>query len=474
MSLKRETALTELTKRLKLVCLDEMDQKVMKLFISDEEIPYWEHSDDLRVQQEFKITVANVWVMICQSKLPGDVAEKIAFECGKSVLPIESNDIRIICKMYEMEQNMNLIRTGLQNKRYLRDTYKVDELIIEKFLLKLLALDAFKTTRLDKHCMDWDREKFMRLGSYLSRNSCKHAVQYMIRLDQQSKEFISAQMNARSNTLLLDQIRGGSRIREDFIASNSWDDALCFEDIFYVLKRLNGATKVHIADIALSKEEVLHGHEAQTQQCDRILRQIQDSKPEVQHTYILKNDVKEGMMGHWTVLCYERSNGRWRLCDYYNPSGQGFRCGDRCIKWILVHALNHSYITDFPPEIFQKLFEADTEREITWDLTEYFHQMEEYVVVDQPTYKMHDETGNIVNLVPISANEDSMDLCESDSESDSLTEDMDWENVPTVEEALCRSFTQEEIEYLIQKHGIPPEIPLNEAVQLILLNNSEA
>merc|ERR1719499_2237731 len=88
-----ETRRKELVKRLKAILLDEVDELVLNLFIQEKEVPYWEHSKDLRVQQEFKTTVSNVWVMLSCISINREVAIQIAFLCGKSLVEIKENYI---------------------------------------------------------------------------------------------------------------------------------------------------------------------------------------------------------------------------------------------------------------------------------------------------------------------------------------------------------------------------------------------
>merc|ERR1712062_155610 len=139
----------------------------------------------------------------------------------------------------------------------------------------------------------------------------------------------------------------------------------------------------------------------------------------------------------------------WKLCEYYNPSGQGFRCGDRGAQWVLLDAHKYNYI-DLPEEIASKLHVQGKEREITWDLTEITKQLSECEIVDIPTYIMKDD-GDVVNLLPIHGQEDSSD--DENLESSSLSEDWDWEYVPSVTEVLQNSFTESEINYFMSKHG---------------------
>jgi len=474
-----ETRRKELVKRLKAILLDEVDELVLNLFIQENEVPYWEHSNDLRVQQEFKSTVSNVWVMLSCITIQRNIAIQIAFLCGKSLVEIKESDIRLVVNFFSSNKELAHLVIFLQNINFFEDFYPtISRHIVEKFLFKLHKNDVFKTTRLDKHCLDWSPEKHETLKLFLEHKCCKRALKWLLDLEEESKKFISNQMNSRANTLLKDQLK--DRTRQDFVKSNAFDDALCFEDIFYVLKRINDCPIAHVCDSSISKESVLHGTETMEETCRKLLKEVLETKENIQHAYLLKNEVEEGVMGHWTVMCYQRLKGKWTLCQYFNPSGQGFRCGDRCIKWIFTHALNQNYVNNLPEDIISKLFSGgnNIERQITWDMTECTKQMEDYVEVSVPTYIMADE-GEMVNLLPIDVEEDSEDDDEDSSTEissvSSSLEDYDdfesefgsdgWLYIPTVMEVLSNSFTQEEIRYMMEKHGFGPTVNLREAIE---------
>jgi len=490
----------ELVRRLKAVLLDEIDEIVVALFIRDKEICYWQHSSDLRVQQEFKMTVTNIWMLLSCISIDRETAIQIAFTGGKSLVEIKERDVKLIVNFLaslkrkkaaevDSERELNKLVILLQNINFLEEEgfyTNIDRCSLEKFLAKLIKSEMFATTRLDKHCLDWEPEKHEKLQRYLAQDECKKAVNWLIKIENQSKKFISEQYNSRANTLLVDQLE--KRERQNFVKSNSFDDALCFEDIFYILKRINESAIAHVCDVSLSREEIIHGSESLEETCVKLLERVLESKRHVQHVYLLKNEVKEGVMGHWTVLCYQRRQSSWNLCQYYNPSGQGFRCGDRCVKWILSHATKTFAYVTLPDEISKKLTEQNSERQITWDMTEYIKQMEDFVKVSIPTYIMADE-GEMVNIVPIntSDNEDSSsssDLSDSESTSDKrrggsnhdsdsglraedLEDEEGWCYIPTVMEVLSNSFTHEEIQYLLDKHGFGPEVSIADAIEAL-------
>jgi len=452
-----------LLSRLKEILLDEVDEIVVGLFSEENEFQYWQKSSNERLKAEFKTTVANMWVLLSSITLKREDKHLIAFECGKALLEISTLDLRIITKRFKSNPNTSLLLVFLQNLKYLVDKFSCDRYNAETFLTKLHATELFTNTRLDRYCENWGAMEHNKLATFIRQRSFKRGAAWMCIKEEASKKFISEQMNSRANTLLKDQLK--KRTRENFVRSNHHEDACCFEDIYYILKVINDTPTAHVADTPISKEELLHGKNSTVEKsCRRVLMAAQKKKPQILHCYILKNEVKEGVMGHWTVICYERvpKESRWRLCEYYDPSGQGFRCGDRCIKWILSHAHRHKYV-DLPDEIVSKLYVQGTEREITWDMTEITMQLENFAVVELPTYIMQDD-GDMVNLLPINESEES---CEEDEENSSDSEDWDWEYVPTVEEVLQSSFTESEIKYFMEKHGFDEKISLAEAIEKI-------
>lgn len=450
-----------LLSRLKEILLDEVDEIVVGLFSQENEFQYWQKSPNERLKAEFKTTVANMWVLLSCISLQREEKHLIAFECGKALLEVTPLDLRIITKLFKTKPNVSSLLVFLQNVKYLVKRFACDRYKAETFLLKLHATQLFENTRLDRYCENWDAVQHNKLGTFLHQRWFARGVDWMCKNEEASKKFISEQMNSRSNTLLKDQLK--SRSRESFVQSNHHEDACCFEDIFYVLKCINESPVAHVADSAISKEELLHGKDSTVEKsCRKILSESQKAKAQILHCYILKNEVKEGVMGHWTVLCYERAqkDTRWRLCEYYDPSGAGFRCGDRCIKWILSHAHRHKYV-DLPEEVMSKLYVQNTEREITWDMTEITKQLENFAVVEIPTYVMKDD-GDMVNLLPIHGDDPEI----SDEENNSSdSEDWDWEYVPTVAEVLQSSFTEGEIKYFMAKHGFDNKISLAEAIE---------
>merc|ERR1719499_1932461 len=246
-----------LLSRLKEILLDEVDEIVVGLFSQENEYQYWQKSPDKRLKAEFKTTVANMWVLLSSIALTREEKHLVAFECGKALLSITTLDLRIITKLLKAGSDANSLVVFLQNLQFLVQRFSCDRYKAESFLVKLHETELFKNTRLDRYCENWDLLQFNKLGTFLHQRWFKRGVAWMCKNEEASKQFISEQMNSRSNTLLKDQIK--SRTRDDFIASNHHEDACCFEDIYYVLKGINDCPTAHIADGAISKEELLHG-----------------------------------------------------------------------------------------------------------------------------------------------------------------------------------------------------------------------
>jgi len=455
-----------LLSRLKELLLDEVDEIVVGLFSQANEFPYWQNSPDSRLKAEFKATVENMWVLLSCVSLTREQKQIIAFECGKALVKIYPEDLRVVTKQYKLHSDSSKLCVFLQNLEYLKTQYGCDRFKVEKFLTKLHETKLFETTRLDRYCENWEAADHQKLQFSLRQRWYKRTVAWMCEKEEESKKFIAEQMNSRANTLLKDQLR--MRTRESFVKSNHHEDACCFEDIFYILQGVNESQNAEVSDCPISKEKLVHGNSTVEESCRKILNEIQKKKQQISHVYLLKNDVHEGVMGHWTVLCYERIHdaSQWRLCDYFNPSGQGFRCGDRCIQWVLNHAHQHKYIS-LPKEVISKLHVRGTEREITWDMTEMTKQLSECVNVEIPTYVMKDD-GDLVNLLSIESEEEEEVGGGDEEDSSSFdSEDYDWEYVPSVVEVLQSSFTEQEINLFLSKHGFDRSCNVSEAVQKI-------
>lgn len=449
----------ELLKRLKIVAVDEIDLLVVGLFVAKPEIPQWEHSSPERVQKEFNCTVSNIKVMLGSINFEREIAIQIAFETGKSLVKIMENDLRIISKFFQtVAAELSCLVVFLQNIKHLKEVFSLcPRFRIESFLLKLHATEEFKMERLDKYCLDWDEQKSDRLYSYVSTGMVSRAIEWLLKLEEKSKEFLSEQMNSRANTLLVNQLE--SREKSDFIQSNAYDDALCFEDIFYIVKTVNESPLAKVANLSLSREEIIHGNKSSEDICKEILAKALKENNDIIHMYVLQNNVKEGVMGHWTVRCYERSGKKWRLNQFYNPSGSGFRCGDRCTKWILTHASEHGYV-NLSDDVISLLYQTKTERRLVWEMTEQQKMLSDLVHVEVPTYRMEDED-DLVNLKPVNESDsESDDNCEKppdEDESDSFVE------VDSSYGILASSFTDEEIRFLFKKYNLPSDASLDQA-----------
>eukprot|EP00494_Astrolonche_serrata_P032980 UN33249 len=220
-------------------------------------------------------------------------------------------------------------------------------MMIYEFLKVLHKSEEFESTRLDKYSLDWVPKKTEKLLHFLHGQKYAQAVSWLEEEEAEQKFAQIKHFNSRSNTTLVNQIK--TRKRDNFVESNDHQDALLFDDIYYILKIINESKNALVYEDPLTQELLSHTNQTMDEACQQILEECsKKNHGAVVHVYVLKNNVETGgSMGHWTVLCYERQKDNkegWRLSQYYNPSGQGFRCGDRCIQWILTHALQQKYI----------------------------------------------------------------------------------------------------------------------------------